>query len=156
MSAQAPAASGVAVATPEDIPALCDLLAALFSQEAEFSVARDAQTRGLSGIIADARVGHILVLRDGARAIGMVNLLYTISTALGGKVAMLEDMVVHPDWRGAGNGSRLLSTAIEFARAQGCGRITLLTDGDNREAQRFYRRHGFTASSMVPMRLMLD
>lgn len=155
MNAQVPAAPDVAVAEPNDIPALCDLLAALFSQESEFTVDRDAQTRGLAGIVADGRVGHILVLREGARAVGMVNLLYTISTALGGKVAILEDMVIHPHHRGRGNGSRLLSAAIAFARAQGCHRITLLTDGDNRDAQRFYRRHGFTASSMSPMRRLL-
>lgn len=155
MNAQAQGAGGVALATPEDIPALCDLLAALFSQEAEFAVDRDAQTRGLAAIVDDPRIGHILVLREGSRAIGMVNLLYTVSTALGAKVAMLEDMVIDPARRGAGHGSRLLSAAIEFARAQGCGRITLLTDHDNRDAQRFYQRHGFSASPMLPLRRML-
>lgn len=155
MNAQAPGARGVAVATLDDIPALCDLLAVLFSQEAEFEVDRDAQMRGLTAIVSDPRIGHILVLREGARAIGMVNLLYSVSTALGAKVAMLEDMVIDPQRRGAGNGSRLLSAAIEFARANGCERITLLTDHDNRDAQRFYQRHGFTVSSMLPLRRML-
>jgi len=50
----------------------------------------------------------------------------------------------------------LLRYATDFARERGCKRITLLTDGDNRGAQRFYGRHGFIASSMVPLRLPLD
>jgi len=77
------------------------------------------------------------------------------STALGGRVALLEDMVVRPDARGRGAGSLLLRAAVEFARAAGCLRITLLTDADNAAAQRFYARHGFGQSAMIPMRLPL-
>ena len=84
-----------------------------------------------------------------------MSLLYTVSTALGARVALLEDMVVAPDARGAGVGSALLAHAISFARKQGCRRITLLTDGANDAAQRFYARQGFGPSSMVPMRLAL-
>lgn len=86
----------------------------------------------------------------------MVNLLYTISTALGERVAILEDMVVSPSARSLGLGSALLEHAIDHARRQGCRRITLLTDAHNLDAQRFYARHGFARSSMLPMRLALD
>jgi ribosomal protein S18 acetylase RimI-like enzyme len=85
----------------------------------------------------------------------MINLLYTVSTALGARVALLEDMVVLPQFRGVGAGSKLLQAAIAHARASGCKRITLLTDGDNEAAQKFYSNHGFTASRMVPFRLKL-
>jgi len=85
----------------------------------------------------------------------MVSLLFLPSTALGGRVALLEDMVVQPDARGGGAGSRLLAAATEFARSAGCLRITLLTDAHNAAAQRFYGRHGFARSAMIPMRLLL-
>lgn len=145
----------IGLATPADIPGLCDLLALLFSQEAEFSSARAAQERGLAAIIADPAVGHILVARQDAQPLGMISILYGISTALGGPVATLEDLVVAPEARGAGLGSRLLSHAIDHARGQGCLRLTLLTDGDNVDAQRLYKRQGFALSGMVPMRKML-
>ena len=86
----------------------------------------------------------------------MVGLLYTISTALGARVALLEDMVVAPAWRNAGFGSQLLEAAIAQARQAGCQRITLLTDDINTDAQRFYGRHGFTRSPMVPFRRLLN
>jgi ribosomal protein S18 acetylase RimI-like enzyme len=35
-------------------------------------------------------------------------------------------------------------------------RMTLLTDGDNHGAQRFYERLGFTPSKMLVLRLPLD
>jgi GNAT superfamily N-acetyltransferase len=86
----------------------------------------------------------------------MVNLLYTVSTALGERVALLEDMVVAPAARGVGVGARILEHAIQAARSSGCKRITLLTDGANESAQRFYQNHGFSISSMLPLRLSLS
>jgi GNAT superfamily N-acetyltransferase len=145
----------ISLAQAEDVPALCELLKILFSQEAEFTPDVEAQRRGLSRIIASPDIGAILVASDDKRIIGVVNLLYTISTALGERVALLEDMVVSPDARGSGVGSMLLQEAITFARSSGCKRITLLTDRNNESAQRFYQQHGFAMSGMIPLRLLL-
>lgn len=146
----------IRAATVRDIPRLCELLQVLFSQEAEFRPDAARQVEGLRQIIEHPEIGHILVLCDRDSILGMVNILFTISTALGGRVALLEDMVVDPDRRGRGAGSQLLQAAIAFARDAGCLRITLLTDRANEAAQRFYRRHGFADSTMLPLRLMLD
>ena len=143
-------------ATNEDIPQLCELLNLLFSQEVEFQPDRKLQAAGLRQIIDFPERGQILVLREGESIIGMVNLLFTVSTALGGRVAILEDMIVHPEYRGRGAGDMLLKAAIGLVKSSGCRRLTLLTDATNESAQRFYRRHGFTISEMVPMRLVLD
>ena len=143
-------------ANASDIPALCELLAILFSQEADFKPDHDAQSRGLARIIGSPEIGLIVVARQDGLVVGMVNLLYTISTALGDRVALLEDMVVAPSARGSGVGSQLLEQAIQFARLNGCKRITLLTDRTNEPAQRFYQKHGFDFSAMVPLRLSLS
>lgn len=147
--------ASVDIATCSDIPCLNELLCLLFAQERDFSPDAGRQADGLARIISEPEVGHILVLRLDGEIIAMVNLLYTVSTALGERVALLEDMIVHPDHRGDGAGSRLLQAAIEFARGAGCRRITLLTDHDNSGAIRFYRSHGFRQSLMVPLRLAL-
>lgn len=142
-------------ATSSDIPALCDLLDQLFAQEAEFTPDRAAQQRGLAAIIDDPEVGAILIAVADEQIVAMVNLLYTVSTALGARVALLEDMVVDAGARGTGVGSALLEYAIAHARDSGCRRLTLLTDGDNGAAQRFYQRHGFAPSPMIPLRRVL-
>jgi len=147
--------STIAIATQDDIPRLTELLTVLFTQEADFTPDPSRQAEGLRHIIENPAVGHILVLWDRAAIIGMVNLLYTVSTALGERVAILEDMVVDPAQRGSGSGSTLLNGAIAFAKQQGCRRITLLTDQVNSGAIRFYERHGFRLSEMVPLRLSL-
>ena len=141
-------------ATFTDIPQLCVLLDSLFDQEVEFKA--NCETGGFASIISGSGVGDIIVARESGEIIGMVNLLYTISTALGGRVALLEDMVVSPKCRGAGVGSELMNYAVELAKEKGCKRITLLTDHDNEGAHRFYQRHGFNCSSMVAFRMLLD
>lgn len=143
-------------ATLDDIPALCDLLTVLFWQEADFCPDVGKQSAGLREIIEHPEVGIILVLRDESIVLGMVNILYTVSTACGGRVAIVEDMVVRPEDRNRGVGSSLLEAAIERARASGCSRITLLTDRANASAIRFYERHGFAVSHMIPLRLPLQ
>lgn len=144
------------IADVTDIPAMCRLLSMLFSQEAEFKPDLSAQTHALDQIIHQPEIGELLVARDQTgEVIGMVSLLYSVSTALGGRVALLEDMVMHPNYRNQGIGSQLLQSAIALAKKRKVMRITLLTDSDNYNAQSFYRRQGFHPSSMQPWRLIL-
>ena len=139
-----------------DVPELVELLKILFEQEAEFEPNSEAQRKALSKIILDPRIGIILVARDNEKILGMINLLFTESTALGAKVAILEDMVVLAKSRGGGIGPKLMDYAISEAKKEGCKRITLLTDIENTKSQSFYQRKGFVKSKMTPYRLLLD
>jgi ribosomal protein S18 acetylase RimI-like enzyme len=143
-------------AGPGDLPQLVELLALLFAQEADFTPHEVRQRRALEMILADASLGRIYVAREGERVVAMASLLYTVSTAEGGRAALFEDLVVRPEHRGRGFGTALLAHVIEQARADGVLRLTLLTDGDNERAQALYRRLGFTPSAMRPMRLKLS
>lgn len=145
----------ISAAEPKDIPQLSELLCLLFAQEADFIPDPEKQCAGLQRVIGSPEIGRILVWREGSAILGMVNLLFSVSTAEGGKVAILEDMVVHPSHRGSGIGGRLLAAAVELCIAEGCSRITLLTDRGNEAAIRFYGRQGFELSAMVPLRLYL-
>ena len=142
-------------ATLDDLPELTELLRDLFLQEADFQPDRDKQMRGLRLILEQPSRGRIFVLRNERMIIGMINLLITISTAEGGFVLVLEDLVVHRDHRGSGYGSRLLQHAIGFAHEKKFLRITLLTDNPE-ETRRFYLKHGFVESEMKPMRFFVD
>jgi GNAT superfamily N-acetyltransferase len=143
-------------AAQSDVSELVGLLHALFAQEQEFAPDAERQRRGLEMILSSPKTGRIFVAREKGETVGMINLLFTVSTALGAPVCWLEDMVVRPDKRGAGIGSRLVTHAIGFARAHGYVRITLMTDAGNADARRFYERHGFARSEMVAMRVQLS
>jgi GNAT superfamily N-acetyltransferase len=155
------AQSTIREASLDDVPVTSLLLATLFAQEADFHPDPEKQSRGLSAIVEAPDIGRILVLQEEnaegeAEITGMVNLLFTISTAEGGRVAILDDLVIREDKRGGGRGSRLLQAAIDLARTENCLRITLNTDHDNEGARRLYEKSGFRASAMQPMRLMLS
>ncbi len=143
-------------ATLDDLPQLADLLGELFALEPYFTPDRAKQLRGLRLIIERPEAGCIFVVREGKNILGMVNLLYTVSTAEGGPAILMEDFIVQAEHRGRGLGTKLLEHVIEFARGRDMTRITLLTDGNNAGGIRFYHRHDFTLSSMVPMRLHLQ
>lgn len=142
-------------ATLEDLPQLVDLLHELFSLEGDFIPNRAKQMRGLRLILEQPNRGRIFVLRHNGRILGMINLLFTISTAEGGFVILLEDVIVHRDFRGRGFGDKLLKHAIEYARKKDFLRITLLTDRINEQGQHFFEAHGFFRSKMIPMRYVV-
>jgi GNAT superfamily N-acetyltransferase len=143
-------------ATIEDLPQLTDLLFDLFTIEADFKPDRAKQMRGLQLLLEQPNRGRILVLRQNGVILGMINLLFTISTAEGGFVILLEDVIVQREQRGRGIGDQLLKHAVDYAKQKNFLRITLLTDRLNDDSQRFFTRHGFTKSTMIPMRLLLS
>ena len=138
-------------ATLDDLSELTELLHDLFTQEADFTPDREKQLRGLRLILEQPSRGRIFVIRNERMIVGMINLLITISTAEGGFVLVLEDLVIHRDHRNQGFGSRLLNHALDFARQKKFLRITLLTD-KGEQARPFYLKHGFSDSAMCPMR----
>jgi GNAT superfamily N-acetyltransferase len=143
-------------ATEVDLDELSELLGELFAQESDFRPNKDKQLRGLRLIFEQPNRGRVFVLRRDGAIVGMINLLFTISTAEGGFVILLEDLVIHKEYQGHGYGSKLLNHAIDFARQKNFFRITLLTDRPENLAQEFFRKHGFHESSMIPMRLLLS
>ncbi len=144
------------IAKEEDIKSLLKLLNELFSLEKEFIPNETLQIKALETIIKDEKVGHIIVCEVENKIVAMVNLLYSISTALGNRVVILEDMIVSSEARDKKVGSKLLDFAKEFAKSKGIKRITLLTDDDNFKAHRFYEKNGFKKSSMIVFRSFLN
>lgn len=64
----------------------------------------------------------------------------------GASRGLIEDVRVASDCRSRGIGELLVQWAVEEARAQGCKLVELLTHQSRVDAQRFYKRLGFTAS----------
>ena len=143
------------VATLEDIPVLCELLWELFSQEVEFTPSKEIQEKALKKIIEDKNIGDIFVAVKENKVVAMVNVLYTISTALGEKVAILEDMVVFKEFKNQKIGSSLIKFTLDYLKRNSFKRVTLLTDSDNFNAHNFYKKHEFTKSSMIVFRKSL-
>src|ERR1041385_8696845 len=130
-------------ATEADLDELSELLGELFEQESDFRPNKDKQLRGLRLIFEQPNRGRVFVLRCDGAIVGMINLLFTISTAEGGFVILLEDLVVHTQYQGQGYGNTLTEHAIAFAKQKNLRRITLLAHRPELRSQNFFRKHGF-------------
>ncbi|MEM7011918.1 MAG: GNAT family N-acetyltransferase [Verrucomicrobiota bacterium] len=143
-------------ATMADLEELVNLVMELFSLEEDFEPNRRRQEHGLRLILEQPNRGRIFVIRTDHKIIGMANLLFTISTAVGGFVVQMEDVIIHPHHRSQGYGGKLLEYVVDFAKKKNFKRITLLTDQISAESQRFFQRYGFEFSKMIPMRLLVS
>lgn len=142
-------------ATAADLPQLADLLGELFTLESDFQSERNKQLRGLHAILDDPNIGRLFVLRIAGKVAGMANALITVSTAEGGPVLLLEDVIVSREHRGDGLGRQLIKHVLDWALEQGVTRVTLLADQDNHAALDFYRKLDFERSNMMVLRRKL-
>jgi len=139
-------------AKPDDLDAMANLLAELFTLESDFQPEREKQLRGLRLILENPSIGQLFVLRADAQVAGMANALLTISTAEGCRVVLLEDVIVNAKYRGQKLGQQLVDHVLEWAVANGFPRVTLLADQDNAPALSFYKKMRFEASAMRVLR----
>jgi hypothetical protein len=86
-------------ALAKDLPQMVELLGQLFEQEAEFTPNAAKQEAALKLIFSTPSYGKLFVAKDGSKVVAMASLLYTVSTAEGGRAALFEDLVVRPDYR---------------------------------------------------------
>lgn len=142
----------IGFANLDDLPQLAELLAELFTLESDFHPECDKQLRSLRLILDNPAQGKLFVLRVDGKVAGMANALITISTAEGGRVLLLEDVIIRSAHRGEGLGRRLVEHVLVWAKAQGMTRVTLLADRDNQDALDFYRKLGFASSHMMVLR----
>jgi ribosomal-protein-alanine N-acetyltransferase len=62
----------------------------------------------------------------------------------------ITNIAIHPNYRGKGIGTRLLSFLFAVSRQRGIGSQTLEVRRTNIRAQKLYRRMGFVASGVRP------
>jgi len=120
------AATTLAAAGPDDVPAIAALLRAAALPHEDFA----------------AHLAHFLVARRGGRVVGAVGF------ERHGRSALLRSLVVAPARRGAGLGGRLVRRLATAARRGGIRRFYLLTT----TAERFFSKRGFRriARARVP------
>jgi len=137
-------------AKPSDIPALVKLLKELFSIEADFDFDPEKQACGLNLLLNSEKDCILVAERPGDnKVLGMCTLQTLISTAEGGPVGLLEDLVVAADFRHLGIGAKLLAEAFTWAKCQGLTRLQLLADKNNLAALHFYQKQGWESTQLV-------
>ena len=142
---------GIRPATLDDVPEMVALLAELFAIEADFHADPARQTAGLRSLL-ESTTAKAWVAESQGRAVGMITLQILISTAEGGEVGLVEDLVISVPWRRHGLGHRLIRTVEAWAWERGLSRLQLLADRENAPALDFYRKHEWTDTRLVALR----
>ncbi len=140
----------------EDIPQLVILLKALFNIEADFEINPDKQSRGLKLLLNNYKACVLVAeLIDDNKILGMCSLQTFISTAEGGEVGFIEDLIVDADYRHQGIATKLLTEIFLWARQKDLTRIQLLADKTNTSALAFYEQQHWQSTQLICLKQSL-
>ena len=129
------------------------LLGELFAIEADFSFNAEKHRQGLMLLLDGCRKHKcIKVAEHNHEVIGMCSAQTLISTAEGGVVALVEDLVVKNGWRGRGVGRMLLEDMDAWSHSCGLKRLQLLADAENEPALAFYGKNGWKRTQLICLR----
>lgn len=172
----APATSTrVRAATHEDLPAVLTAVADLLSELGSRPPDAAPMLETAQALLEDPRLGALLLAevaggssaeadgegaieahggsvaetdgQDAAAVIGVLSASYQLALHVPGRYALIQDLWVHPSWRGRTVGRELLDALFELARAQGMARAEVGLPRERfagiRATERFYVRNGF-------------
>jgi GNAT superfamily N-acetyltransferase len=135
---------------------MADLLAELFSIEADFAPDVEKQIRGLSVLVAGPPGrACVFVAEWRGMVVGMATVPTLVSTAEVGRVGLVEDLVVDAGFRSQGIGRRLLEKVITWSRNADLTRLQLLAYHANAPALRFYQNAGWDRTGMICLRKLV-
>ncbi len=128
-------------ATGGDLAAVCRLYAELQPNDPPWPSEADAAA-ALARVLDHPGVTVFLAEVDGV-AVSTCTLIVSPNFSRGARpFAMIENVVTRRDQRQRGHGRQVVAHAIEFARALGCYRVTLMTGSKREETLRFYETTG--------------
>lgn len=139
----------IRAAKHSDIGDMVKLLKILFSIETDFVVNERTQQRGLEMMLEDCIHRRIMVAELNQQIVGMCTAQILVSTAKGGIVALIEDLIVEDAYRGKGIGKELLLSIENWANEQGVKRLQLLADRNNTRALKFYKKLNWQGTQMI-------
>lgn len=130
-------------ATPNDIPAILELVAQYWEFEQIDGFDGDRVGKALKRLLESPRLGAGWLAENEGEAAGYLLAVYVFSLEHRGMTAEIDEFFVVPAQRGNGVGVRLLRAAeAEFIRA-GCSNVSLQLSRGNESARTFYHRQGY-------------
>ncbi len=138
-------------ATREDLPEIVRMLADDFlgaTRERYENPLPESYAKAFEEIEADKNNELIVAEKDG-EIVGTLQITFTPSISFqGGRRATIESVRVDEKYRRQGFGKELMKWAINRARQENCFAVQLTTNGERKDARRFYENLGFEGSHL--------
>jgi GNAT superfamily N-acetyltransferase len=137
----------VRAATPEDLPAVIAAIGDLLTELGSTPPPTPEMLATARALLEDPRLGALLVAQAGDELVGVLGASYQLALHVPGRYALIQDLWVHPSWRGHSVGHELLGALFELARRQGMARAEVGLPRESFEGIRtttgFYAHNGF-------------
>ena len=159
MSGAAPVAAGggagsgssswrVRRATNHDVPAMAAAVGELLRELGGAAPPLPAMEIAARVLLDDPRAGALLVAEGGDAIVGVLGASWQSAIHVPGRYALIQDLWVHPAWRGGGVGGGLLAALFEYARERGLARVEVGLPPERfaglAATEAFYLANGFT------------
>jgi len=92
---------------------------------------------------------HALLAERDSRAVGLLTYSFHPGLWHAATSAVVDEVVVRPETRGAGVGDALVAEAMRRFAAAGCAEASVTTGLDNEPAKALYRKHGLTDEALL-------
>jgi GNAT superfamily N-acetyltransferase len=131
------------IADEADTHAVAGMLAALFEEVGHTLIADEIADLFLQ-FDSDDHHSTLLALDDDDDPVGVITIAESLGLYAGGRIGVINELYVVPEYRSEGVGKMLLDAAKELAEERGWARLEVTTPGENYEKTlRFYEREGF-------------
>ena len=137
------------LATDDDLSKVVSLCALLY-EESEGTTPSLDKAKTIFSRIRQYPDYRVYLAESGGKTVGTFTLLIFDNLGHGGAPsAIVENVVVYPEYRGQGLGKDMMDFAMQQAREAGCYKLALSTNAKREDAHRFYeslgyKRHGYS------------
>jgi len=145
-------------AVPEDVPQIAIAVRELLIElggDPTLPAALEAPVRAL---IEDGSLGVLLVAEERGQIVGVLGVSWQVAIRIPGRYGLIQELWVHPGWRGRTIGGDLLAALFKLARRQQVTRLEvgLPSEGFSHlpATEAFYVNCGFKTIGMRMRRLL--
>ena len=145
-------------ARPMDVGEIAAGVAELLIELGARAPAKNALERAARVLIDDREAGALLVADHEGHAVGLLGASWQFAMRVQSRYGLIQEMWVHPAWRGQTIGADLLVALFELARERGMTRVEVGLPGQRFRnlgaTEAFYANNGFETIGTRMRRLL--
>jgi GNAT superfamily N-acetyltransferase len=145
-------------ATHVDVPAIVTGIGELLVELGGKPAATSALEETAHTLIGDSEAGAVLVAENQGDIVGVLGVSWQIAIRIPGRYGLIQELWVHPAWRGMNVGGDLLVALFELARRRQVPRLEVGLPSERfphlSATEAFYMNNGFTTIGMRMRRLL--